>query len=200
MYVVPPVSSYVVDGDGYRIYTPDDIPSAPEILVIDVQKDVWSRGVDWWAAGHDWTAFPLQRSGGAFRGFDAFGGEKYATNDYTLRADAEGWRFVLPDYAHETQLIGNINSDNANGVMFDDVRLTTIAKPRIVGADALLTYRSISGSGLSPEQSAMLDELWKIAGLDSVSPMTVTQLERVAGTIRLAITGDGETTSTVTRQ
>jgi hypothetical protein len=37
-------------------------------------------------------------------------------------------------------------------------------------------------------------------GLDISNPMTVTPTSRVAGSIDLDITGDGETTTTVTRQ
>jgi hypothetical protein len=46
----------------------------------------------------------------------------------------------------------------------------------------------------------MLTELWRLAGLDASAPMTVTTRERVAGPIRLAIGGDGRTSSTITRQ
>ena len=42
-------------------------------------------------------------------------------------------------------------------------------------------------------------ELWRIAGLDISNPMTVTPTSRDAGTISQDITGDGETTTTVTR-
>jgi len=44
-----------------------------------------------------------------------------------------------------------------------------------------------------------IDELHKLQGLDTVSPLTVTPTSRTAGTIAQTITGDGETTSTVTR-
>jgi len=45
----------------------------------------------------------------------------------------------------------------------------------------------------------LADELHKIQGLDAANPMTVTPTTRVAGDIELDITGDGETTTTVTR-
>jgi len=44
-----------------------------------------------------------------------------------------------------------------------------------------------------------LHDLWLIQGLDTENPMTVTPSSRVAGTIRQTISGDGETTSTITR-
>lgn len=46
---------------------------------------------------------------------------------------------------------------------------------------------------------AMVADLYAIQGLDIANPMTVTTTSRVAGSINLAITGDGVTTSTVTR-
>jgi hypothetical protein len=63
-----------------------------------------------------------------------------------------------------------------------------------------------TGSGLSGAQDTLLtqigtlmDELHKIQGLDISNPMTVTPTTRVAGTVDLSISGDGETTTTVTR-
>jgi hypothetical protein len=43
-------------------------------------------------------------------------------------------------------------------------------------------------------------ELWKLQGLDSSNPMTVTPNSRTTDTISLVITGDGVKTTTVTRQ
>lgn len=47
--------------------------------------------------------------------------------------------------------------------------------------------------------STELDELHKLEGLDSANPVTTTPKSRVAGSISQVITGDGITTSTVTR-
>jgi len=47
--------------------------------------------------------------------------------------------------------------------------------------------------------SQKLTEIWKIMGLDINNPMTVTPTSRDAGDISQTISGDGETTSTVTR-
>ena len=44
-----------------------------------------------------------------------------------------------------------------------------------------------------------VDELWKLQGLDSANPMTVTPTARSTGAISQTISGDGENTSTVTR-
>jgi hypothetical protein len=42
-------------------------------------------------------------------------------------------------------------------------------------------------------------ELHQLQGLDSGNPMTVTPSSRTVGAINQVITGDGETTTTVTR-
>jgi len=44
-----------------------------------------------------------------------------------------------------------------------------------------------------------LYDLWLIQGLDSTNPMTVTPTSREVETIRQTISGDGKTTSTITR-
>lgn len=54
--------------------------------------------------------------------------------------------------------------------------------------------------GLTPTQVTMLTELWRMRGLDPATPVTVTTASETAGDIELAISGDGVTTSTLTRQ
>lgn len=61
------------------------------------------------------------------------------------------------------------------------------------------SYLSTEAGGILAQIQTLVDELHKIEGLSSGNPMTVTQSSRAAGTINLAITGDGETTTTVTR-
>jgi len=62
------------------------------------------------------------------------------------------------------------------------------------------SYLSTEAGGILAKIQTLVDELHKIQGLDSSNPMTVTPTTRVAGSIDLEITGDGETTTTVTRQ
>lgn len=47
--------------------------------------------------------------------------------------------------------------------------------------------------------SVKIDELHKLQGLDADNPMTVTPTSRVAGDISQTISGNGTTTTTVTR-
>jgi len=62
------------------------------------------------------------------------------------------------------------------------------------------SYLSTEAGGILAQIQTLVDELHKIQGLDASNPMTVTPTTRVAGSIDLEITGDGETTTTVTRQ
>jgi len=48
-------------------------------------------------------------------------------------------------------------------------------------------------------QSKKLRDIWRVQGLDSGNPLTVTPTSRVSGDITQVISGDGETTSTITR-
>ena len=61
------------------------------------------------------------------------------------------------------------------------------------------SYLSTEAGGILAQIQTLVDELHKIEGLSLGNPMEVTQTNRTAGTINLDITGDGETTTTVTR-
>jgi len=69
----------------------------------------------------------------------------------------------------------------------------------IAGTMGALLNTAGSG-GLDPALVAKIEELWQLAGLDSSNPMTVTPTSRTVDSVNLLITGDGTTTTTVTRQ
>lgn len=81
-----------------------------------------------------------------------------------------------------------LNANNTNGTvvvrgvgtMTDNSAGTTVVKSGLV-------------------EASQLTELWQLQGLDADNAMTVTPTSRVAGAITQTITGDGDTTSTVTR-
>lgn len=179
IYEVPPSSSYVVDDDGYRIYTPDDVVAAPKVLNIDVQRDLWSRAIDHWGSGHDWVAFPISRDG----------------SEFTLDVTA-GWKIVLANYPHQSVWNGNLLSNNGYE-LFDTSRLTAQGVfATIERAASLITYKS--GSGLTQAQAIQLLELYQIMGLDVAAPLTVSQSARTAGEISQTIDGD-QTETTIQR-
>jgi hypothetical protein len=63
-----------------------------------------------------------------------------------------------------------------------------------VGADVKIASGIIYWDG----HYELLDSLSKLEGLDAGNPMTVTPTSRDTGDIALVITGDGETSTTVT--
>jgi hypothetical protein len=62
------------------------------------------------------------------------------------------------------------------------------------------SYASGEAGAILAQIQTLVDELHKIQGLDSDNPMTVTPTTRIAGSINLELTGDGETETIVTRQ
>lgn len=77
-----------------------------------------------------------------------------------------------------------------------------IAALNDVSASDVVTAMQASADDFKADVSTIgtqVDEMHKIHGLDSGNPMTVTTTSRSAGTITQTISGDGETTSTVTR-
>jgi hypothetical protein len=85
---------------------------------------------------------------------------------------------------------GNVDLDNTNTAGTLDLRGIGIIKDNsagtIINTDNFIDPR-------------YLEELHRLQGLNIAAPMTVTKTTRVAGDINLAISGDGNTTSTVTR-
>lgn len=86
-----------------------------------------------------------------------------------------------------------VESDTAVAVTL--FRETTLVQADIDAiADAV--YTKLVSEGLVQK----LLELWQLQGLDIANPMTVTPTTRQVDAISLALTGDGVTTTTVTRQ
>ena len=74
----------------------------------------------------------------------------------------------------------------------------------VTAQDAIQLVLAAGGS-LTQEQATRLEELWKMAGLDPAAPVTATKTRRYAGDsvtpdIDQTITGNGRTTSTITRE
>lgn len=61
------------------------------------------------------------------------------------------------------------------------------------------SYLSTEAGGILAQIQTLVDELHRLEGLNESAPMTVTPTNRTTGTINLDITGDGETSTTVTR-
>lgn len=105
-----------------------------------------------------------------------------------------GYSITFENGSYSVRLSGSNNNffDVENGILNQN-NVQVISQN-----SAGLIVKSI-GSGLSTEEATKLDELHKLQGLDAANPMTVTPTSRQAGSIDQTISGDGENSSTVTR-
>jgi len=132
IYEVPENSSFTVDGSGYRIYTPDDIPSAPETVEM-TSLYIWSRYSDFYYL-NNWIEKAFDRSGLAFIGVNEFGDSVYSTAYLRL---INGWGFVPANYKHQWILNNNIRPNVDTGLDFDTDRITAQGvSPRMVFSDS----------------------------------------------------------------
>ena len=97
-----------------------------------------------------------------------------------------GYRIEFEDGAYQVNLFG-ANNDIANNRVQNNVSLNTNNSAGLVQ------------SALLDQISLLVDELHKLQGLSAGNPMTVTETARTVAGISLSITGDGVTTTTVTR-
>jgi hypothetical protein len=104
------------------------------------------------------------------------------------------------DPASNTQV--NTRLAAASYVAPDNAGIAAIPTNTVLATDARLDNLDapVSEAGLTETQATQLDELHTMRGLKSASPMTVTTTGESAGNISLAFTGDGEESTTVTRQ
>lgn len=132
IYEAPAGFSHTLDGDGFRIYAPDDEPSAPTQLIYSTYE-LWSRAVDYLDFA-DWARLIFSIAGGAYRYTDQFGDEKYSLIDIRLIND---WAYVPANYPHSTYIRGNMFPNKATDIDFDTSRLTVDGvSPRIFFSDA----------------------------------------------------------------
>lgn len=78
-----------------------------------------------------------------------------------------------------------------------DVKIVNTVSLIVGNSAGLITVSS--GSGLSTQQATMLEEIWKLHGLASGTPLVVSPTTRTAGAIEQTITEDGGGTTTVER-
>jgi hypothetical protein len=125
-----------------------------------------------------------------------------------ITESADGIRYFFGGLIAEDELnyrivtsVVSIKLDNvsATPVMLVGARLYRDDNTTVIGNGAIqLDPKKAYSAGLG-DVSLKLGELHALAGLKSGSPMTVTPTTRTADGITLNITGDGTTTTTVTR-
>ena len=102
-----------------------------------------------------------------------------------------GYTVTFEDDQYAVNLIG------ANSNVGDVVNVNQVSVRSANSTGLVVTN---IGSGLSTTEQAQLKELWQMRGLDVTAPVTVTTAEETSGSIGMDITGDGITTSTLTRR
>jgi len=116
----------------------------------------------------------------------------------------------MPDELWTVQLTGSNNNmwSVGDGILVQNnvqVIPTNTAGGQIISvgsglSDSQDTQLMSLVNGLTTAQETLLDELHKLQGLDASNPMTVTPTSREAGSVEQVISGNGETSTTVTRQ
>ena len=167
------------------------------VISIDLAADLYSGAKDDWLAnlgGERAHRFPFITAESA--GQDTTGGRDEPAF-FRLRNGAEGWRIVPFDADHDLVITGTlIPTDNT-------VRMMSARPGRtiLVITDGSEVAQITQGNALSASQKQQILEVWQLEGLEAGNEMTVTPAHRSIndGTIEQDITGDGETTTTVTR-
>ena len=153
--------------------------------------DLYSRWKEWVILSDNAKFLPAFSSS---LGGNALGGGAFLGQYYFIQ---NGWTVRPQEASHVLTVTGNIFPIPESAETFTPTVGTFSVQ--IVQQVSSLTQQVSTGSGLSSVQATMLDELWKLQGLDSSNPMTVTPTSRSVDVISQTIGGDGETTSTVTR-
>lgn len=156
--------------------------------------EIYSRWVDWAATDDNLKYGMVIRQVGG----DDLGGGLSIPPYYFLQGT---WRVRPQEASGLTTLTGNLFVEGGGIPVVNTIGSYNSSVQYTVPVQAQAFDSSGGGGGgLTSEQAVQLAEIWKLAGLDAANPMTVTPATRVTGTIELELTGDPETSVTVTRQ
>lgn len=172
---------------------PTGSPEADKIL-IDVQIDMYSEAkVDWRT---DPTLnkfiFPFEQFGGNDLGEGLFAGV------FVILRNDLGWRIRPFEQDYELTFFKNLYPKDPNEKMFTPT-LGNFKISLFLERSSLALIRETGVSGLTAAETVMLNEIYKLQGLLEGAPLTVTPTSRAVDDISQTITGDGKTTTTVTR-
>ena len=153
----------------------------------DVQRDLYSAWKRWADDNTQFVAAFSVEGGTPIGATGLFTGTTYIL--------INGWKVKPADFDHQVFLTGNLFSDDGIVTVPADTASATVFINSSVAAQGIAT-----GSGVPADLQAKIEELWQMRGLDVNNPVTVTPAQEISGAIDITITGDGETTSTATRQ
>ncbi len=102
-----------------------------------------------------------------------------------------------PNSQWSVRLVGSNNNifDVQNGVLVQN-------QVQVIPTNSGGLQTVTSGSGLSTDQATQLIEVWKLMGLQTGNPVTITPTSQKTDddSVEVALSGDGVTTTTITRQ
>lgn len=172
----------------------------PNKLIL-VNRDVTELNfrVDVYSGWKEWVTDPNQSNSRYLEALSVVGGDPLP-GDRVLGSTfflENGWRLRTWDGDHILTVTGNVFTREGDDPFVDtllDVKVT-------VNLNTSTLVETIeTGTLLGLDTQTQMDEVWKIHGLDSDNPMTVTETSRTAGTITQDINDDGSGNVTVTRE
>lgn len=174
-------------------------------------RDLWSRWVDWFLTGDNSKYLPaFQTVGGD--DIDATEGTKIPIYSFLQN----GWKIKPQEANHTLTINDGILLVNGGGDPFINTTGAYTVRINYQQPVQAISFSSGGGGGSSltkeeireemdtnslklAELQSKIDEMYKVAGLDETTPATTTRFRVTAGDINIDITGDGETTTTFTR-
>lgn len=178
------MADWLFDGVNKIIQEPG---SGPGDSTADVARDIYSAWKRWAQSNSQFDAAFIVEGGTPIGATGLFTGSTFIL--------INGWKIRGGDWDHQVQVNGNLFSDDG---------VTSSANPSFnanIFVNASVNAQGVSsGSGLSSEQAIQLIEVWRLLGLDSSSPITITPTSQQGTDIDIQISGDGETNSVLTRQ
>lgn len=100
-------------------------------------------------------------------------------------------------------LIGGLGGDpiaysaGVQTLLIQSAASTVVTEGGSIGA---AVQSAMTAQGFTPDRASQIDEMHTMRGLKQQNPLTVTPSGETAGSISLTFTGDGKTSTTVTRQ
>lgn len=159
---------------------------------LDARVDIYSNWKEWLSVGDNSKyAQALSAVGG-----DAITDQQFVGITYFLE---NGWRIKPFDSDHILTVTGNIYTREPGGDPFvptDGNFKVTVSTTR----SNLVDFIEIPVSALAPQDQAKIDELHRLQGLNSETPLEVESNRRTAGNdIQQTIVDDGAGKVTITR-
>jgi hypothetical protein len=174
----------------------------PTIGTFEVERDIYSAWKEWVLLG-DNAKYELafETTGGD----DIGGGQEIAP--YFFCRNDNGWRIKAPPENGEIIIQGNLFPRLASQPVFVESTGFDAFIRQEVSTRAVVVETGVSGLtatesnklDLISTMQTLLDELHKVRGLSLGNPATFTPTSIDSDNISLSITGNGVTTTTVTR-